>query len=117
MYNDFVLIGIGLIMIICMLVAISTAVYIKFTSLKFLDKLVIGYEYPNGVDNIFYILMRIVNYGGGFSCAWCARRSKIADKIQNVDKRTQLPFKIHFWSILIGGITLVAGILILKFQK
>jgi len=95
-----------------MTVAFAMVIYIRIRHLSVIDEAVIGREIPKEIDSIFYAVLRITNYGGGFSCKWCAKRSKLTDKITGFDDNFKRPFQIYFWCLMVGAIIFFSGVII-----
>ena len=77
--------------ITCGFVFIGLLFYIGKTRIKEIDKAVLGYEVPH--DSIFYLIIRVPNYAGGFMWKWSARRTGLEGKIEHFDARFRWPFK------------------------
>ena len=95
-----------------MTISFITLLYLRRRHLPLVDKAVIGREIPKNIDSIFYALLRTTNYGGGFSCKWCAKRSKLTDKFSSFDSHFKKPFQIYFWSLVIGTIIFFAAVIL-----
>lgn len=64
--------------------------YVGRTRIKEIDKAVYGYEMPH--DSIFFLILRVPNYGAAFLWKWGEDRSGLKGKIEHFDKRFRWPF-------------------------
>ena len=91
---------------------IGMVFYLGKRHVKEIDRVVYGHEFPN--DSIFALLVRIPNYAGAFTFQWSAKRSRLADKIEQFDNSFRKPFIITYWLMIVSAGALLLGILIEK---
>jgi len=85
------------------------AFYAGRTRIKEIDKIAHGFEIPH--DSIFFIVMRVPNYGGALLWKWYARRIGLEGKIEHLDKHFRWPFIAAFLLMLFGGLMLIVMVL------
>ena len=76
------------------------AFYAGRTRIKEIDKIAHGFEIPH--DSIFFVVMRVPNYGGALLWKWYARRIGLEGKIEHFDKRFRWPFIAAFLLMIFG---------------
>jgi len=91
------------------LLIIPLAFYAGRTRIKEIDKIAHGFEIPH--DSIFFIVMRVPNYGGALLWKWYARRIGLEGKIEHFDKHFRWPFIAAFLLMLFGGLMLIVMVL------
>ncbi|VAW49891.1 hypothetical protein MNBD_GAMMA04-168 [hydrothermal vent metagenome] len=85
------------------------AFYAGRTRVKKIDKIAHGFEIPH--DSIFFLVMRVPNYGGALLWQWYAKRIGLAGKIEHFDQRFRWPFIAAFLLMLFGVLMLIAMVL------
>jgi hypothetical protein len=73
---------------------IALAYYAGRTRIKEIDKIAHGFEIPH--DSIFFLVMRVPNYGGALLWKWYAKRIGLAGKIEHFDRGFRWPFITAF---------------------
>ncbi len=87
----------------------ALAFYAGRTRIKEIDKIAHGFEIPH--DSIFFLVMRVPNYGGALLWKWYAKRIGLAGKIEHFDRRFRWPFIAAFLLMLFGGLMLIIMVL------
>ncbi len=102
-----VFVALFLLGMICEVIAIGFIFYIGRTRIKEIDRVVLGYEFPN--DSIFTLMLRVPNYAGAFICKWCARRSGLEGKVDHFSRKFRWPFIAVFILTFFGFFCMVIG--------